>query len=418
MKKVLFLFIVLTFTTLMGVNAQTDYWNLEGNSGTTSSNFIGTRDFQPLIFSTNGNERMQLLPDKPFLGIGTSTPQATLHLHYQDGGWNPPISQNLLQLTTPTCTTGFSVSFNETTKSIRFTQHEEANLVLEGPGGGLVIAKDGNVGFGTDAPQEKVHIDEGNLLITTLGSSNPDVPLGALIFTDNNLLQWCIEYRNAYPSSLGSKGLSIGTYFPRNTPQSHLFLANNGMIGISNSNPQAKLDVAGSFKAKSAEITGALTADELTVNSANVSKHISSNTLAVNSANVSNSLYTNELSAIKTVAFTLTAGLLNAQNATIDGLTKTHNLRVNNLLCAKEIKVQLNSTWPDYVFYKDYNLLPLSEVEQFINENHHLPNIPSAAEVEENGINIGEMNAKLLLKVEELTLYILDLQKQINELKK
>jgi len=153
--------------------------------------------------------------------------------------------------------------------------------------------------------------------------------------------------------------------------------------------------------ARSATIDNALTADELTVNSANISKTIS----------------VNELSASKaTITTTLTAGLLNAQNATIEGLTKTHNLRVNNLLCAKEIKVQLNSTWPDYVFAKDYNLLPLSEVEQFINENHHLPHIPSAAEVEENGINIGEMNAKLLLKVEELTLYIIQMEKRLAEL--
>jgi len=86
-------------------------------------------------------------------------------------------------------------------------------------------------------------------------------------------------------------------------------------------------------------------------------------------------------------------------------------------LRTKAVEVTLVG-WPDYVFEEDYNLLPLSEVEQFIQQNNRLPDIPSAKEIEENGLNIGEMQSKLLLKIEELTLYILDLQKQIDELKK
>lgn len=61
--------------------------------------------------------------------------------------------------------------------------------------------------------------------------------------------------------------------------------------------------------------------------------------------------------------------------------------------------------------------MPLCEVEQYIAAHHHLPEVPSATEVEENGVDVGEMNKVLLQKVEELTLYIIDLQKQIDELK-
>jgi len=75
-------------------------------------------------------------------------------------------------------------------------------------------------------------------------------------------------------------------------------------------------------------------------------------------------------------------------------------------------------SWPDYVFAPDYRLRPLLELEQFIQQNKHLPEIPSAQEIEENGIDLGAMQSKLLLKIEELTLYILDLQKQIDELRK
>jgi len=65
---------------------------------------------------------------------------------------------------------------------------------------------------------------------------------------------------------------------------------------------------------------------------------------------------------------------------------------------------------------KDYKLLPLNELEEFINEKQHLPNVPSAAEVEENGVNVGEMNAILLQKVEELTLYIIQIEKRLSDL--
>jgi hypothetical protein len=63
------------------------------------------------------------------------------------------------------------------------------------------------------------------------------------------------------------------------------------------------------------------------------------------------------------------------------------------------------------VFEKDYELQPLNEVEQYINEHKHLPNIPSAKEVETDGLNLGEMNKLLLQKVEELTLHLIEQQK-------
>ena len=72
--------------------------------------------------------------------------------------------------------------------------------------------------------------------------------------------------------------------------------------------------------------------------------------------------------------------------------------------------------WFDHVFDKNYNLRTLSEVEEYINENHHLPEIPSQQEVNENGYNLGDMQAKLLMKIEELTLYIIELEKRISEL--
>ncbi len=96
-----------------------------------------------------------------------------------------------------------------------------------------------------------------------------------------------------------------------------------------------------------------------------------------------------------------------------------YTLAVNGKIGAKDVQVETSSTtWPDYVFAQDYRLPSLAEVEKFIQENKHLENVPSASEIEKNGHSLGEMDKILLKKVEELTMYIIQQQKEIEELKK
>ncbi len=89
-----------------------------------------------------------------------------------------------------------------------------------------------------------------------------------------------------------------------------------------------------------------------------------------------------------------------------------YKMAIDGKLITEEVKVQLSGNWPDYVFAKDYDLPSLEEIQKHIKEKGHLPNIPSAKEVEENGIQLGEMNRLLLEKIEELTLYLLELKKE------
>ncbi len=91
--------------------------------------------------------------------------------------------------------------------------------------------------------------------------------------------------------------------------------------------------------------------------------------------------------------------------------TGSFKLAVEGKIGAREINVLTGPGWPDYVFEKNYNLLPLAEVEGYINQNKHLPGVPAAKEMEKNGVNLGEMNMLLLKKVEELTLYVLEQHK-------
>jgi hypothetical protein len=92
----------------------------------------------------------------------------------------------------------------------------------------------------------------------------------------------------------------------------------------------------------------------------------------------------------------------------------THTLSVNGTIRAKEVIV--NTGWSDFVFEKDYKLMPFHSLEKYIKDNKHLPDIPFASEVENNGISIGEMDSKLLQKIEELTLYMIELNKKVENL--
>ena len=93
-------------------------------------------------------------------------------------------------------------------------------------------------------------------------------------------------------------------------------------------------------------------------------------------------------------------------------------LAVNGQIRATEVKVLADISVPDYVFEPDYELRTLKETKKYIAENKHLPEIPSATEIGENGIDLGDMNMRLLKKIEELTLYQIELLERIEELEK
>ena len=92
-----------------------------------------------------------------------------------------------------------------------------------------------------------------------------------------------------------------------------------------------------------------------------------------------------------------------------------YKLNVNGSVRSKEVVVETG--WADYVFDKKYKRLPLAEVEKYIAENNHLPNVPSAEEIQTNGLKVGEMQTKMMEKIEELTLYVIELKKEIELLK-
>lgn len=93
-----------------------------------------------------------------------------------------------------------------------------------------------------------------------------------------------------------------------------------------------------------------------------------------------------------------------------------YQVSVDGKIACEEVLVEMSGAWPDYVFESDYDLRSLKEVKEFIDQEGHLPGVPSAKEVEEKGLEVGEMNKILMEKIEELTLYILDLEARFKKL--
>ncbi len=111
---------------------------------------------------------------------------------------------------------------------------------------------------------------------------------------------------------------------------------------------------------------------------------------------------------------------------TIDNTTElvstpgNYKLYVTGGILTEKIKVALSSdavNWADFVFAKDYKLRSLAEVEAYVKANKHLPEIPSSEEVYRDGLDLAQMDAKLLMKIEELTLYMIELKKENEKLK-
>lgn len=109
-------------------------------------------------------------------------------------------------------------------------------------------------------------------------------------------------------------------------------------------------------------------------------------------------------------------GIAVGVNSLTERLPTDYKLVVGGKILAEEVRIKQIKDWADYVFYPDYQLKTLPEIEGFIKTHRHLPDMPSAAEAEQQGIGLGNMQATLLRKIEELTLHMIDQHKTIESL--
>ena len=188
------------------------------------------------------------------------------------------------------------------------------------------------------------------------------------------------------------------------TNGSHIYNSNSGSVGINTQNPQQLLDVRGKIQVGNDNFVSKV-----------VSNPASSRfTLEDTTGSQFRLIYSNFL------VFRHTTGG-EALRITTDGKvgigtdSPASELAVDGTITAREIEVTQEG-WPDYVFDEDYPLLSLAEVEASIRANKHLPGVPSADDVLENGVAVGAMQSLLLQKIEELTLYMIELEKDNQEL--
>lgn len=292
----------------------------------------------------------------------------------------------------------------------------------------------GNLGIGVANPQTRLHINgairggdtNGALRINTIKDGvQGNVKVGRTDNYDITTDRSYFLFDKAIRTSTGQVGSTWNLSLQTAGTTRMTILNSNGFVGIGTTTPGQALTVKGNLSVSPTGTTAVETnngnlmitkpaASGQYINlsrSGNASWSIgtvyNSNTFAIGQGNATDASFTTPIFNITTTG-----------NVGIGAVAPQYKLDVAGTIRAAEVKIVSINQFADFVFDKNYELPALKEVNNFIQKNGHLPNIPSAKEVKENGINLVEMQVKLLQKVEELTLYALDQQKHIEEQQK
>lgn len=292
----------------------------------------------------------------------------------------------------PLCITGETISAYGANSKLRLQTSNQDRVT---------IASNGNVGIGTSNPQEMLHVNgfirghapNGEIIIRT---NSGTTQIGASNDAYSHFLTTLPGFYFNAPLTVYSG--TIRSYvtddliFKTFSTTRMTILKSNGYVGIGTETPERKLDVNGDIRASTSIAAPLLSATQM----------ISAPVLSVSQWMLADSVVTSKISAPNSS----TPLVINAEEVEIKGS-----------LSIKELHVQLNSG-ADFVFDDAYKLRPLQEVNEYIQENKHLPEIQSAEEMKENGVNMNQFQIQLLQKIEELTLYIIKQEDKISQQEK
>ena len=327
------------------------------------------------------------------VGIGTPSPDANLTIGGADLiTYSLKLKDQLgrsLEFISPTASSPYGrVKISGTSADLRFgvdSYPEQINI----------LGSNGNVGVGTTTPGDKLEISGGGLRFQRIPTPLTNTGAYGQIFQLTNLV-----------------GTSDGLVYQadlhqfRNYDGTPELTVKDGNFGIGTTTPNDRLEIA----------NGGLRFQRIPTPLTNSTGTYGQIFQLTNLVGTSDGLvFQSDLHQFRnwdgTPELTIKDG-----NLGIGTTTPSEKLSVNGTIRSKEVKVEA-SPWPDYVFEEGYKLRSLEETKAYIDTHKHLPEVPSAQEIEENGVALGEMNMLLLKKIEELTLHQIELLTEIKNLK-
>jgi hypothetical protein len=378
-KLLLLLFIVATYEASQAQSITLTPNNMNSRQATSTDNIVLQGTNSPNIVG---------IRHAGTVTVPTATPNGALLLTLEAKGHNGTAITGVRGMMRFVSTEAWTSSANGSKLEFYTTANGTTSFTNR-----LTIAHDGKIGMGTTLPTGKLHIEHNgsdtdpHLRIHTTG-------LWSRInwSTNTNANYWTAQ------SDLES-GTAATNYWRLEYNASPKFtVRGSGDVGVGTFSPSARLHVLGD------ENTG--TASALRITSGSQNMLIDGNEIDA----LETGLYLNNNTNLNVI---MAQG---GGNVGIGTTSPDNKLDVLGIIRANEVIVETG--WADYVFDESFKLKSLNEVEAFIKENKHLPDVPSAKTVQEKGAHVADLMTKMMQKIEELTLYSIQQQKEIDALKK
>ena len=397
-------------------------WDIFGNS-IQGTEFLGTINNKPLVFKTYTIERARIAEQGNF-GIGISTPQHILHVH--DNRLITPTIIDITQGSTNKTSYAYS-AFQLTNYKTGITDKDGILFYTNDNNGGIHLQEQGKFELRTGNSIVTLHPDnkcsffnsgasDASVYIFSLNNNGLNIKLH---LTANNQVSYGLNIESNKSASDLMRGSLLNKIVYKLNGKGEAYFG-QGVERITLGNTQSLGDKYA---------TGYIGFNITRENNVWKSNHEGANNGAV-------LIYADIAGGLRIVTVPST-GATQSQKTDTDIRNNTrvtitrdgnvgigtetpglHKLAVEGIIGARRVRVTEVGFGADFVFCPSYKLKPLSEVEDFVKEHLHLPDVPSEAQMQSNGLDLTEMNILLLQKIEELYLYVFELEKKVNELSK